>query len=96
MQSQGLYRGDIEKPWDVYAGEDGASRSSPGSQRKMGLGASMEVERVARPLLLAGDSGDLDQGGDNGTGEKWVDFGGSLFPSWCLDSGAWGRVMSDL
>lgn len=44
-------------------------------------------QRVARPLLLAGE---------NGTGEKWVDFGGSFFPSWCLDSGAWGRVMSDL
>lgn len=43
-------------------------------------------QRVARPLLLAGE---------NGTGEKWVDFGGSFFPSWCLDSGAWGRVMSD-
>lgn len=56
----------------------------------------MEAERVARPLLLAGDSGGLDQGEDNGTGEKWVDFGDSLFPSWCLDSGAWGRVMSDL
>lgn len=40
--------------------------------------------------------GGLDQAGDNGTGEKWVDFGDNLFPPWCLDSGAWGRVMSDI
>lgn len=39
--------------------------------------------------------GGPDQAGDNGTGKKWVEFG-DLFPPWCLDSGAWGRVMSDI
>lgn len=73
----------------------GASGSSPGSQGKMGLGTSVEAEGVARPLLEAGGSGGLDQGGDSRTGEKTGGFGGSLFPPWCLDPpGAWGGLQS--
>lgn len=53
------------------------------------MGASVGAERVARPVSEAGGSEGLEQGGDDGTREEGVDFGGSLMP------GLWGLGRSE-